>query len=370
MRVLLIDDEEIALEVLNIMLHKLGDIEIVGQYTNPELAYDDLANLEVDIIFLDMEMGEIHGIDFAEKITSNYKQIEIIFVTAHPQFALDAFDVHAIDYLLKPISLKRLEKAVQKTKNRLNLLQKERNEVSDLEKTLYAYTMGSFRLMDKNGDIIKWRTKKVQDLFVLLWHHEEEPIHKARLIEALWPDVDVTKAVSLLHTTVYLLRKVLRSVGLEKPIEFVNDHYKMKVSIMNDKDTLFALLNKQQILLEDIEKVLELYTDHYLAENDYGWIISRQQQIKQMTLDYLERVVTHKRSMNLPDFLLEKCLNKIFQLDIYNIKNILMLMEHYGHKNQLKDLQIIFKKIKLAFNDELGIQIPIEIVQKYNSYLK
>ena len=118
MRVLLIDDEVLALNVLASMLTKLDDIVIVGKYTDPEVAYQELSSLQVDVILLDMDMGPIHGIGFAEKLLAEYSHLEIIFVTAHPQFALEAFNVNAIDYLLKPLNMPRLKKAMEKRKKK------------------------------------------------------------------------------------------------------------------------------------------------------------------------------------------------------------------------------------------------------------
>lgn len=78
MRVLLIDDEEIALEVLEIMTSNIEGIEIVGKYTNPVLALQELANIQVDVIFIDMEMPGMHGIEFAEKVMERYSNIDVL----------------------------------------------------------------------------------------------------------------------------------------------------------------------------------------------------------------------------------------------------------------------------------------------------
>ena len=367
MKVMLIDDELFALDVLEKHLNKLEGIEIVGRYQNPRHAFSDLAKLDVEAIFLDMEMGEVHGIEFAEKIISVYSHIEIIFVTAHPQFALEAFEVNAIDYLLKPVSSKRLKKAIEKTQEKLALYKGRKNSSLQIDQSLFIYTLKSFRLHDSEQNIIKWRTKKVKELFVFLWHHREKPVHKAQIIDALWPEMDISKAMVLLHTTVYHLRKVLKGNGIENPIKLVNEYYLLSTLFLSDIYELKEIITINELSSKKVRKVLEIYNGDYLEEENYPWVIQEQQLIRQSVLHFLERFVETAKNGNEHPLLIEACLEKMLALDIYNETYMLQLLEYYGKRGNIQKMDELYQVISKRLKNELGIPIPDGMEQFYNN---
>ncbi len=122
---LIVDDETPAREELKYMLKDIEDIVVLGEASNGVDAIKLIDSLAPDMVFLDIEMPEISGIDVAKMLAEKDKNIDIIFVTAYDNFAVDAFDVNAIDYLLKPISKERLYKAI----DRINLLKEERKDI-------------------------------------------------------------------------------------------------------------------------------------------------------------------------------------------------------------------------------------------------
>lgn len=111
LKVFLIDDEPLALKRLSRLLLETGKIEIIGQTTEPLEALKLIPNLKLDAIFLDIQMPELSGFELLQKLE---KYPPVIFTTAFDKFALKAFEVFSIDYLLKPIEAERLEKAIEK----------------------------------------------------------------------------------------------------------------------------------------------------------------------------------------------------------------------------------------------------------------
>lgn len=108
---LIVDDEPTAREILEIHLSKIDNIKIVASCKNATEAFNQLSKTPIDLIFLDINMPEISGLMFANAIG---KKTQIIFTTAHREYAVDGFDLQAVDYLLKPISLERLIQAITK----------------------------------------------------------------------------------------------------------------------------------------------------------------------------------------------------------------------------------------------------------------
>jgi len=108
---LIVDDEPLAIKVIESHIAKIPSLEVVGTCRNAMEAFDILLKKPVDLMFLDVEMPEISGIDLLKSIK---KSPAIIFTTAHRDFALDAYELDAIDYLLKPIPFDRFFKSVSK----------------------------------------------------------------------------------------------------------------------------------------------------------------------------------------------------------------------------------------------------------------
>ncbi len=106
---IIIDDELIAREVIQAHLSKIPTVKVVGNFSNAMDAFNFLLEDTVDLIFLDINMPEISGISFAKSIN---EKIKIIFTTAYRDYAVEGFELQAVDYLLKPISFDRLLKAV------------------------------------------------------------------------------------------------------------------------------------------------------------------------------------------------------------------------------------------------------------------
>ena len=104
-RCIIVDDEPVALDILENHLSKIDKIDIIGRCRNATEAFNMINANKTDLIFLDINMPGISGISFAKSINKN---IKIIFTTAYREYAIEGFDLHAVDYLLKPISFDRL----------------------------------------------------------------------------------------------------------------------------------------------------------------------------------------------------------------------------------------------------------------------
>jgi two-component system LytT family response regulator len=119
LRTLIVDDEPLALKLLRSKLEKIEQIEIIGECKNGREAINANIDYEPDLIFLDIQMPGLNGFDVVKNLQSEIVPL-VVFTTAYEQYALDAFDVHAVDYILKPIDKERIERAVQRAIARFN----------------------------------------------------------------------------------------------------------------------------------------------------------------------------------------------------------------------------------------------------------
>ena len=125
-RAYVVDDEPLAVKRLTRMLGATGRVEIVGSASDPEAALEFLAAHVVDVLFLDIQMPVLNGFELLEQLD---RQPLVIFTTAFDRYALNAFEVNSIDYLLKPIEPERLDRALDK----LERLKSDRSPAPDLK---------------------------------------------------------------------------------------------------------------------------------------------------------------------------------------------------------------------------------------------
>src|SRR5713226_8515027 len=115
-RAIIVDDEDLARQVIREMLQSHPEVEIAGECANGFEAVRMTGELKPDLLFLDIQMPKLDGFEVLELIGS---EVPVIFVTAYDQYAMRAFEVHAVDYLLKPFSAARLDSALNRARSRI-----------------------------------------------------------------------------------------------------------------------------------------------------------------------------------------------------------------------------------------------------------
>jgi two-component system LytT family response regulator len=132
LKTLIVDDEPLALKLLRAKLNKIAEVVIVGECKNGREAIAATLDLAPDLIFLDIQMPGLDGFDVVKGLQSDILPL-IVFTTAYEQYALDAFDVQAVDYILKPIDDERIGRAVKRAVKRLDVKDHSVNKPPILE---------------------------------------------------------------------------------------------------------------------------------------------------------------------------------------------------------------------------------------------
>src|SRR6188472_2548900 len=130
LRVAIVDDEDLARAVVREYLAGVADVEIVAECANGFEAVKVVSELRPDLLFLDVQMPKLDGFEVLELVG---RDVAVVFVTAYDQYAIRAFEVHAVDYLLKPFSPERLGEALSRARERLR--RGERPAVEELSAT-------------------------------------------------------------------------------------------------------------------------------------------------------------------------------------------------------------------------------------------
>jgi two-component system LytT family response regulator len=146
MRALVIDDERLARKELITLLNQLDSVEVIGEAVNVDDAKEKIEEMNPDVIFLDIQMPEKTGFELLEELDN---VPHVIFTTAYDEYALKAFQVNALDYLLKPIDPKRLEEAI--TKLNLKIITEQKSEEASSTSNTGKLTLED-QVFVKDGD--------------------------------------------------------------------------------------------------------------------------------------------------------------------------------------------------------------------------
>lgn len=144
---IIVDDEPVAREILENHLEKIAAIHVVGSCKNAIEAFNLINSHKIDLIFLDINMPEISGLSFARSINKN---IKIIFTTAYREYAVDGFDLKAVDYLLKPISFERIFQAINKYKNENLIIKPETTKDISSDKNDFIFVKSERKMIKIN----------------------------------------------------------------------------------------------------------------------------------------------------------------------------------------------------------------------------
>lgn len=283
MNVILIDDEQIALDFFQLRLKQMKDVNVVGAYVNPEKGMRAIFEKEVDVVFLDINLPGENGIALGKRITKEKPHVLIVYLTAFEHYAVDAFELNAVDYLVKPVRKSRMEETFARIRRKLRTINTPNDQKE--EGVLRITTCPQFRI-DGLEKPLQWRTQRVKELFILLLHHHDTVVHKEYIIELLWPNTNLEKATAQLYTTVYHVRRVLKEFG---------DHFRLKnsssgyilfvshvdIDIHRWEESLQSLPPLDSHTLTAYEQVMKQYPDSYLKDHHYVWAISEADRLDQ-----------------------------------------------------------------------------------------
>jgi DNA-binding LytR/AlgR family response regulator len=157
LRCLVVDDEPIARQILAGYIDRLPMLSLAGTARNGVEALGLLQEEQADILFLDIQMPELGGLEVA-KIVQQRPRTAVIFTTAYPEFALDGFDVAAVDYLVKPIAFERFYQSVQRIEQRLRqppAVDKQEAIFVKADRKLYRLPLETILYLEAYGDFVK-----------------------------------------------------------------------------------------------------------------------------------------------------------------------------------------------------------------------
>lgn len=288
-RVLLMDDEELGLNLLNRVLDSFQDIEVIGAYTDSVIGLQEIKRLKPDVCFLDVEMPGLSGLQVANALIDD--KIIVIFVTAYQQYAIEAFRVNAVDYILKPVTKDEISRVLTKIHRSLH------KQLEAKVTPLTVYFFGDLHVYHK-GSELDWPTEKTAELFAYLIFHQKTKISKWQLCDILWPDVDPKKAMHNVYNSIYRLKQLFKKTDIPFKIISKKGYYELNLYNAHSdfqKMDLFindlSPINDQSIT--EYERIETLYTGEFLSTKGYSWSIHIQEHYHQWYMHIVKELLAY-----------------------------------------------------------------------------
>jgi len=290
-KAVLIDDEYYALQGLKMELESIEGIETSGVFEDCAAALEHISGNRPDVVFLDIEMPGMSGLELFQRIIDISENTKIVFITAYSHYAVGAFELNALDYLIKPVQRQRL----MKTLERLGL----RSEKSSFLEKVKFHCFMMFTIVAGGEELnLKWRTRKSEELLAYLICQEGRFVSKEKIAESLWPEESKQKSLSNLYLSYYLLKQEFEKRGISLNVE--SKRGKMRISIedietdtMEFMDCLEKCEQMNDATIAFAERAAELYRGELLEENYFAWALEPQQRYAILYEELLERIIKY-----------------------------------------------------------------------------
>lgn len=374
----LVDDEEHALTILELFLERIGGVEVIGRSSNGFDAINQLKTLKPDVLFLDIEMPEMNGVELAEIIRNDNSDVQIIFVTAYDQYAISAFEQAAIDYILKPLELDRLSKTITRLRKeigKLGMFSKEQSKeedslvvARDAEPKLSIRLLGQYLVEVEGGPRLKWRTSKEKELLAYLAIHGDSRVHRDHIIEDLWPDDNYNKAKVYLHTCISLIRKNIKQLGLSGILRYENERYfldpdRVEVDVKEYQKWMKNLKGTDNLTPQDIEKALTYHQGMLLTDEDYVWA--------EQEAELLDNSTAQWQIVLAEAYLIKQEYEKAIEIALrtidhspYDEESYRLLMRGYQRLGRNDQVLLVYRRLTQKL-DELQIKPSMITIQLY-----
>lgn len=366
MKVILIDDEPAMHLIMRTMLGKFPGIDVAGAFMNTAAATSFLEdNRDIGLALVDISMPGGGGLEFAASAAEQIPAMQVVFVTSHKEFALEAYELSVLDYLVKPVSQERLQRTVDRA---LSVIAAQRAVGQASPGKLTITALGDISISTSAGRV-KWISRKCAELFAYLLLHQGKRIPRSRLIGEIFAGMRHDNAENYLNTTVYQLRKSLEPLGARDMIRSENDGYAIELHDAFIDYVEFARQSEQlgAITSGNVGKALQverLYTGELFGDKAYVWALYETEHYARQYAALVVRIA--KILIGIKETTAAaKLLHKLQERNPLDETAMRLLMDICGETGDRKGLTALYSDYARLMNRELGIQPGEELRRRY-----
>lgn len=371
MRVIIVEDEPIMQMSLRKLLESIPEVKVDAVFSNAQEPLVYVQQHPIDLVFIDICIAEDSGLELASMLRDMSSNMDIVFVTSHSHFALDAFEAYPLDYMVKPITKQRLTQTVERALARRS---EAATSLADdnIQYDLYVHTLGSLEVASTKSDPIKWISKKSQELFFYLLIHRGRSVAKSRIIENIFSDMSIKNAESYLNTAIYQLRKALDQHGLKSIVQSSQEQYHLSLQRV---DVDFIRLESgvariQEISEENIDEAIsleKLYQGRLFEDKAYDWSYAEQELLAIRYAGFAKNLAQWLIAAERYTEALQIGHRLIEQNELDEEANYILIQCH-GHLKDIIALENQFNQYKRLMKEELGMPVSSMIKTAYESF--
>jgi len=370
MRVLVVDDEPAMLLAMKRLLSKAEGVELAGSFRNATAALDFVRDNRIDLAFLDIMIGEDNGLELARQLRSICADADIVFTTSHAEFAMPAYDVYPLDYMVKPISGKRLEQTIARAESRRRASSGETGGQTPHRLTVHG--LGCFEVFSGQMREVKWMSKKSAELFAYLLVQRGRGVARTRMLEDVFPDMPLKNAEIYLNTAIYQLRKALSIHGFKASILSTQDQYRVD---LNQMDVDFIQFEQGVEELSEIDPVneeaaIELekrFGGGLFEDKSYAWSTAERERLAILYDSFAKPLVnwllTRKRYREAVQIA-----RRMVSRNEYDEESNLLLLTVLGAMGDWQSLHNAYARYTQLLLQELGLQPSEKLCRIYEQY--
>lgn len=376
-KAILVDDENPALMQLERLLQADGRIQIEGRYLTAAEGLNKLGETKIDVVFLDINMPGMSGLQWAERFLELDPNVKIVYVTAHSDYALDAFEQYALDYVLKPVMPNRLEKTIDRLLAWTNAVKMSGGTPSQNQPVYRVQLFKRLELSDERGigGRLKWRTGKAQELFAFLLYHKGEWLTKDFIIETVLKDQFTEKTAAMLHTSIYHIRKLLKEWGADAEIEYSLDSYRLNCcSLKTDVERYEQMIKQLQDLdgeayMQAANEAVSLYKGDYLEDHGFEWAEPYRARLRTRHSRLMIQLAEAELAAGRNEEALAK-LSALQDKEPYHEEALRLRMNALGQIRNLPAIRELYGRFTLLLESELEIEPEEETKRCYASWIR
>lgn len=367
MKVLLIDDEQAMLTALSQLLSRIEGVVIAGTASSSADALAFAGQHAVDLAFIDIKIAEDNGLTLALELRKMSADLDIVFVTSHKEFALDSFDVYPLDYIVKPVSLKRLEETVARAVR--GRREKHDSNIGDTAKRLSVAGLGDLQISDELGVSLRWTSRKSQELFAYLLLCRGNRTAKVRILEELFHERERKNSELYLNTALYQLRRTLSTHGLKAILVSDREQYQMsleliKVDFIQFEEQLPGFHTIDENNEEAAIALEKMYTGDLFEDKPYEWALAERERLSDIYEAFAKRLVKWLLENNQIHHAVQISKKLVRRNELDEDANML-LMQGFAALKDRRALQLQYKQYEALLKQELNIQPSAELAEWY-----
>ncbi len=376
MKVLIVDDEQAMLLVMRRLLEKIDGIEIVGSFRTAEDALALARRETVDLAFVDIMIAGDNGLELARLMRAAQGTMEIVFVTSHSDFAYESFDVYPLDYMVKPISAKRLEQTITRAVARKAAYRTRVEPLAvkeDNEPIVKVIGLGGLEVSSTTVGRVKWRASKSLELLAYLLVHRERSVAQSRIIEDLFPDRTLKSAKDYLNTAMYQLRSALHQHGLKVEIVYANEQYRLRFEQFDADFIAFEryVAGLESIDSSNIEAALEWearYAGDLFDNKHYIWAAAEQARLAEIYSQFAKQLIRWFLACRQSAQAIRIARKLLDRNELDEAAHALML-QIYAQMNDKWSIHKHYERISELYREELNMPVSDKLEQLYAQLL-